>query len=255
MERDRDISTVKSVFKNPVTGEKYIVGTIRDITDRKQTEVQVEKRAAQLETVAKLSTSVAETLNTQELLQLVVDLTKQNFELYHAHIYLLDESNEALVLTAGATEIGRKMVSQGWKIPVTRERSLVARSAREHQGVIVNDVQADPGFLPNELLPETRSELAVPLMVGDQILGVLDVQSDQVGYFTQEDINIMTALASQVAVALQNARRFEAVQSSERLIHSIIDSTPDWIFVKDRQHRMVIDERLVFARAMGRSSG
>ena len=241
--RDRDISTVKTVFKNPVTGEKYIVGTIRDITDRKQTEAQVEKRASQLATVAKLSTSVAETLNTQELLQLVVDLTKQNFELYHAHIYLLDENNETLVLAAGATEIGRSMVSQGWKIPVAREQSLVARSARERQGVIVNNVQADPGFLPNELLPETRSEMAVPLMVGDQILGVLDVQSDQAGYFTQEDINIMTALASQVAVALQNARRFEAVQSSERLIHSIIDSTPDWIFVKDLPASHGLDQR------------
>ena len=250
--RDRDISTVKTVFKNPVTGEKFIVGTIRDISDRKQTEVQVEKRASQLATVAKLSTSVAETLNTQELLQMVVDLTKENFGLYHAHIYLLDNSSETLVLAAGATEIGRIMVSQGWNIPVAREQSLVARSARELQGVIVNNVQEDPGFLPNELLPETRSEMAVPLMVGDQILGVLDVQSDQAGYFTQEDINIMTALASQVAVALQNARRFEAVQSSERLIRSIIDATPDWIFVKDRQHRMVMTN-VAFASALGRT--
>ena len=64
-----------------------------------------------------------------------------------------------------------------------REQSLVARSARERQGVIVNDVQADPGFLPNKLLPDTHSEMAVPLMVGDQILGVLDVQSDQIGSF------------------------------------------------------------------------
>jgi PAS domain S-box-containing protein len=250
--RDRDISTVKTVFKNPVTGEKYIVATIRDITDRKLTETQVEKRASQLATVAKLSTSVAESLNTQELLQLVVDLTKENFELYHAHIYMLDENNKNLVLAAGATEIGRIMVSQGWKIPVAREQSLVARATREHQGVIVNNVQDDPGFLPNELLPETRSEMAVPLMVGDQLLGVLDVQSDKAGYFTQEDINIMTALASQVAVALQNARRFEAVQSSERLIRSIIDSTPDWIFVKDRQHRMVLNN-VSFARALGRT--
>ncbi len=250
--RDRDISTVKSMFKNPVTGEKFIVGTIRDITDRKLTETQVEKRAGQLATVAKLSTSVAETLNAQELLQLVVDLTKQNFELYHAHVYLLDESNENLVLTAGAGEIGRTMVLQGWKIPAASEQSLVARSARESQGVIVNDVEADPGFLPNMLLPETHSEIAVPLMVGDQVLGVLDLQSNRIGYFTQEDINIMTALASQVAVALQNARRFEAVQSSERLIHSIIDSTPDWIFVKDRQHRMVLSN-VAFARALGMS--
>ncbi len=88
-------------------------------------------------------------------------------------------SSETLVLAAGATEIGRIMVSQGWKIPVAREQSLVARSARELQGVIVNNVREDPGFLPNELLPDTRSEMAVPLMVGDQVLGVLDVQSDR----------------------------------------------------------------------------
>ncbi len=220
--------------------------------DRKLTETQVEKRASQLATVAKLSARVAETLNTNELLQTVVDLTKENFGLYHAHIYLVDDSNENLVLTAGALEVGRKMVAQGWKIPVSSEQSLVARSAREHQGVIVNDVREDPGFLPNDLLPATRSEMAIPVMVGPQVLGVLDVQSAEAGFFSQEDINIMTALASQVAVALQNARRFEAVQSSESLIRSIIDSTPDWIFVKDRQHRMVLTN-LSFAAAMGKT--
>jgi GAF domain-containing protein len=91
---------------------------------------------------------------------------------------------------------------------------LVARAVRSRQGVIVNDVLADPGFLPNPLLPKTRSEMAVPLVTGNQVMGVLDVQSDMVNHFTTQDINIQTTLASQVAAALQNARLFN--QTEER---------------------------------------
>jgi GAF domain-containing protein len=151
-------------------------------------------------------------------------MTKQEFGLYHAHIYLLDESKETLVLAAGAGDVGRQMVAEGWRIPVVRAQSLVARAARTRQGVIVNDVRAEPDFMPNELLPETRSELAVPLVVGDQILGVLDVQSDEVDHFTAEDINVQTTLAVQVAAALQNARAYAQTQrlaEREALINEI----------------------------------
>jgi GAF domain-containing protein len=78
--------------------------------------------------------------------------------------------------------------------------------------VIVNDVHNEPGWLPNPLLPDTASELAVPLIVGDQLLGVLDVQSERLNAFTNEDANIQTTLASQVATALQNARSFSQSQ-------------------------------------------
>ena len=74
--------------------------------------------------------------------------------------------------------------------------------------MIVNDVRSEPDFLPNPDLPETRSEMAVPMIVGDKVLGVFDVQSDRVNGFTEEDANIYTTLASQVAVALQNARLY-----------------------------------------------
>ena len=92
------------------------------------------------------------------------------------------------------------------------EQSLVARAARTQEGVVVNDVQTDPDFLPNPLLPKTRAEMAVPMLVGGKVVGVLDVQSEQVNRFSDTDVDIQTTLASQIAVALQNARSFTNAQ-------------------------------------------
>ncbi len=221
-----------------------LVGIGYDITGQKQTEQVLAKRAAELETVARVSTAAASILEPEQLLQEVVDLAKSGFELYHTHIYLLDESEKELILAAGAGEVGRQMVAQDWRIPLEREQSLVARAARERQGIIVNDVQAEPDFLPNPLLPETRAELAVPVMLGERLQGVLDVQAAVADYFTAADIQIQTTLAAQIAVALQNAREhaqtqrvLSEIQASQKLLRSIIDATPDWIFIKDREHR------------------
>jgi PAS domain S-box-containing protein len=179
---------------------------------------QEEKRARQLQTVAQVSTAALNILDTTELLQTVVDLTKASFGLYHAHIYLLDDIKSDLVLTAGAGEIGQKMVAQGWRIPVGREQSLVARAARTRTGFFVNNVRDEPGWLANKDLPDTRSELAVPLLVGDRVLGVLDVQSDEIDHFTTDDIRIQITLAAQVAVALENARLFEQAERTDFLL-------------------------------------
>ncbi len=169
---------------------------------------QNEKRAHELGTVAAVSTTASTVLNPDELLQSVVDLTKERFNLYHAHIYLADASWNTLMLTAGAGEIGRQMVSEGHAIQLDSKKSLVARATHERQAVIANDVRSEAGFIPNPFLPETRSEMAVPMIVGDMVLGVFDVQSDTVGHFTEEDANIFATLAAQVGVALQNARLY-----------------------------------------------
>lgn len=185
---------------------------------------EVSKRALELETVARVSTTIASTLDPQKLLQDVVDLTKQAFNLYHAHIYLLNASGDKLMLTTGAGEVGRAMVAQGRVIPIESERSLVAQAARTRAGIIRNDARSDPSFLPNPLLPETRSELAVPLVVGDTLLGVFDVQADIVNRFTADDVRTQTTLAAQVAVAWQNAQRYEATRQRaerERLMNEI----------------------------------
>jgi PAS domain S-box-containing protein len=171
------------------------------------------KRAAELEMVTQVSVAVSTTLETNKLLQEVVDLTKSRFNLYHAHIYLLDKTGNSLNLAVGAGAVGRQMVAEGWSIPLTQQTSLVARAARTRQGVIVNNVHEAPDWLPNPLLPNTHSELAVPMIVGNQLLGVLDVQAAEVDYFTDEDVRIQTILASQMAVALQNAARYDQTQT------------------------------------------
>jgi signal transduction histidine kinase len=171
---------------------------------------ELQKRAAELQTVAHVGTTVSTVLNPDELLQSVVDLTKERFSLYHAHIYLVDDSWQTLLLAAGAGEVGRQMVAEGWNIPLDHQSSMVADAARNRKPVIANDVYHDKesSFLSNRLLPDTRSEMAVPIIVGDKLLGVFDVQSDVTGYFTDEDANIYITLASQVGVALQNARLY-----------------------------------------------
>ena len=188
-------------------GEASILTTFSDITERVQAQESVAKRATELQTVADVSTTTATTLEPDRLLQAVVDLTRERFGLYHAHVYLADDSWNTLLLAAGAGEVGRKLVAEEHAIPMDTEKSLVARAARERKAVIVNDVRAEPDFLPNPLLPETSAEMAVPMIVGDRVLGVFDVQSNTTG-FTEEDANIYITLASQVGVALQNARLY-----------------------------------------------
>lgn len=207
---DTSIELINSEGKS--TGS---VGILFDITERKTIEATLKKRATELETVTKLATSIAAIQDSEVMLQTVVDLTKESFNLYHAHVYLLNEVEDTLLLTAGAGEAGQAMVAQRHSIPLGREQSLVARTVRTRQGVMVNDVSKAPDFLPNPLLPNTHSELAVPLIIGDKVLGALDVQADQIGAFDDEDVRIYTILAAQIAIALENARSNE--QSTKTL--------------------------------------
>ncbi len=201
--------TTKVPFKDDQGNILGLVGVSRDITERKQYQDALARRVTELETVGQVGTAASTILDPNQLLQVVVNLTKDRFNLYHTHIYLLNDMGDTLNLAAGAGDVGEKMVAQEWSIPLDQERSLVARAARTGKGVIVDNVREEPDWLPNPLLPNTWSELAVPMMVADRVLGVLDVQSDEIARFTQEDVHIQTTLALQVAVALENARLFE----------------------------------------------
>ena len=214
------LNTIKVPLKDKENRVAGIVGYVHDITKTKEAEAIVLKQANELQTVADLSTAVSTTLNTKKLLQDIVNRTKESFNLYHVHIYLLDEARNSLQLTAGAGMVGQEMVAAGHNIPVSKENSLVAQAARTKQGVIVNNVAADPAFLANPLLPHTQSEMAVPMMVGNKVIGVLDVQADELDRFISTDINIQTTLATQIAVALENARAYEQAREQVTIIEN-----------------------------------
>lgn len=208
-----------------INEESALIGSIgRRVTDyiaNRRLLDRVQATVDGLQTVAEVGTAITSQQDTQNLLQNVVELTKTQFNFYHAHIYLYDEMIDALVLSAGAGEIGRQMVSESRQIPLAAARSLVARAARERKGLVVANVKADPSFLAHPLLPNTRSEMAVPLVIGKRLIGVMDIQSSEENGFTPEDVNIQTTLASQIAVALQNAEQYEQTQAALNEVNAL----------------------------------
>jgi GAF domain-containing protein len=208
------------------------------------------KIASDMGVVAAVGIATSTITESQKLLQEVVDLSRKSFNLYHAHIYLLNEAGDSLDLTVGAGEVGRQMVSEKRSIPLNSEQSLVARAARTREGVVVNDVTLAPDFLPHPLLPETRAEMAVPMIVANKVIGVLDAQSEIANHFTDIDVSIQTTLASQVAVALQNARSFaQSQQQAER------ESAVNLITQKIQSATSIEAALQVAARELGRALG
>jgi len=190
------------------------IESLRQFEETRRNQIELDKRAQELAAVAEISTISSQELDIQKMLETVVHLTQRKFGYYHAHVFTFDENTEHLKIVACGYKEGdeHEGTHGATEIPLMQEQSLVARAARTRQAVIVNDVKNEPGWLPNPLLPDTASELAVPLVVGDQLLGVLDVQSDRINAFSDEDANIQTTLASQVATALQNAQSFAKAQ-------------------------------------------
>lgn len=225
---------------------------LRQFDETKRGQIELDKRARQLAAVAEISSVSSRELDIDKMLASVVHLTQRKFGLYHAHVFIYNELTETLKIAAcGWMEGDEHEGTHGTDvIPVGQEQSLVARAARTKQPVIVNDVHNEPGWLPNPLLPDTASEMAVPLVIGDQILGVLDVQSDRLNAFSEEDANVQTTLAAQVSTALQNARSFaKSQQQAER------ESTLNVISQKIQNATTVEAVLQIAARELGHALG
>lgn len=186
-------------------------------------EDQVSARTERLELVARLSGQLSAILNLEDLLDEVVNQVRDSFGYYHAHIYLLNETENRLVVAAGTGSAGAKMKADGHNIPVNTPTSLVARAARTGQNVYVGDVYQAPDWLPNALLPDTVSEMAVPIMPSStgKVVGVLDVQQNKAYGFDESDTSLLQSLANHVAIAINNARLFEQVEAALNEAHQV----------------------------------
>jgi len=165
------------------------------------------KRALQLETVREVSQKIVSILNLDELLAQVAELIQQRFGYYHVQVFLNSPDNQWTVFRAGTGRVGEVMVKEGYQLKIGKE-GIIGWVASGGEFLLANDVSKEPRFLPYLALPDTKAELAIPLPLGERILGVLDVQSEQVNAFTESDLFVLQSLADQVAIAIENAHLY-----------------------------------------------
>ena len=165
---------------------------------------QTERRAAQLRAVMELSEAIAQLQDLSEIFPATTKLISERFGFYHVGIFLIDPDHQYAVLQAANSEGGKQMLARNHRLKLGV--GVVGFCAQTGQPRIALDVGADAVFFNNPDLPNTRSEVALPMSSGGKTTGVLDVQSTEAGAFSREDLQVLTALANQVSIALENAR-------------------------------------------------
>ncbi len=170
-----------------------------------------ERRAAQLQAVAQVGHAITSVQSLQSLLPRVAGVIAKQFMLYHVGIFLLDDAREYAILSASNSPGGQKMIDRGHRLLVGTE-GIVGHTAKTGQPHIAADIHSDPSYFANPDLPNTQSEASIPLKIGDEIMGVLDIQSEKPFAYGETDIELLTILADQVTIAIQNARRFQELQ-------------------------------------------
>ena len=194
----------------------------------------------QLRTAADIATRLGTIRDPEHLLQEAVEMMQGRFGLYHAHIYVLDSTRLKLSVRAGSGDVGRILRDRHHSISMNEEKNMVAHAARAQEVVVINDTSLESDFVPTPLLPQTRSEMAVPLVIGSRTLGVLDLQDNQPDRFQQADVDAFSILAGQIATAMENARLFEerqdtesALRESEERYRDLFENALDIIYTHD----------------------
>ncbi|HNO95513.1 MAG TPA: GAF domain-containing protein, partial [Anaerolineales bacterium] len=174
---------------------------------------QSEVRATQLLSIGEISKIINSEQELDVLLPLIARLVSERFNFYHVGIFLVDDARQYAVLQAANSSGGQNMLKRGHKLKVG-ESGIVGYVAKTGVPRIALDVGQDAVFFNNPDLPSTRSEVALPLKVRENIIGVLDVQSERPGAFSEDDMNVFNILADQVAITLENTRLFEQTQQA-----------------------------------------
>jgi nitrate/nitrite-specific signal transduction histidine kinase len=228
-EGDDEIGALAHSFNSMTAQLRDLINGLEQRVEERTRDLQ--QRALQLEASASVSREITKILNIGTLLESIVDLIQRTFEYYEVDIYLVDISASQLALRA-ASGVARPMRDV---LPLD-ENSLNGKAVTQNQALLVNDVMQSPHFLADPHLPETRAELIVPLRIGDQIIGTLDVQASQVNAFNPQEIIVLQSLGDQIAIAIENARlyaesqKLAALEERGRLARELHDSVNQAVY-------------------------
>jgi len=204
----RDVAIKANLFE--IGGQKVLQGIFRDVTERKRAEERLAQRAAQLALLADIGRQIAALTDLNAVLERAARLVQERFGYHHAALFTLDRETGELVMRARSGKFAhlfpldhRLKLGQG----------MVGWVGEHGETLLANDVDTEPRYVNKypDLVP-TKAELSVPIRVGQEIVGVLDVQSDQRNAFSENDVLVLETLADQIAVAIENARLYEKVR-------------------------------------------
>ena len=206
-----EIGILGNTLNNMSTTAQDLITNLEEmVADRT---LVIERRVSQIQAVAEVGKAVAAQRDLEELLSRTTHLISSRFGYYHVGIFLLDPRSEYAILRAANSTGGKKMLTREHKLRVGAE-GIVGAVASSGQARIALDVDEEAGYFNNPDLPQTRSEIALPLIASGEVLGILDVQSVEANAFTEDDIPTLQILADQLATAVQNASMLQDTQEA-----------------------------------------
>jgi len=199
------VSRLQSALNQARKDERELQISNRELQElSKSLEQRIANRTRNLELAAEVGRAVSQVRSLDVMLKEACELILKEFNLYYVQVYLTDPSQTTLKLEAGTGTVGVQLLGRGHSLPLNTG-SVNGRAATEKRSVVISDTAQSATFRQNPLLPDTRGEMTVPLIVANKVVGVLDMQSNQPGVLTEEILPAFEALAGQLAVAIQNA--------------------------------------------------
>jgi GAF domain-containing protein/HAMP domain-containing protein len=212
VESGDEIGQLAQAFNDMTAQLRGLIGSLED---------QVRDRTAELILSMKVGQHASTIKKLDELLPTITEFIREQFNLYYTQVYFVDDLEQNLILKAGTGTVGQELLARHHTLPVGLG-SIVGWVAAEGQSIVVSDTQSSDIHKVNPLLPETRSELAIPLIVEDRVIGVLDMQADKANTFTENNKTVFEAMATQLAVSINSAQQWTLAQEAQRKSEELV---------------------------------
>jgi signal transduction histidine kinase/DNA-binding response OmpR family regulator/PAS domain-containing protein len=210
---------------------------------------EAQRRALELQAAAEIARDTTSVLSQDELLNRIVNLLRERFGFYHTAIFLVNDEGTHAVIQQASGMGAQEVMRSNQKIAVG-SRSIIGKVTDTGSPVLVNNVAESPIYLPNPHLPETRSELGIPLRIADRIIGALDIQSDRPNAFQEDDLGVFQILADQIAVAIENARAYELAQKAYQEMREVDRLKSQFLANMSHELRTPLNSIIGFSRVI-----
>jgi len=221
----------------------------QDITERKLSEETLKRRNDYLAASSEIGRLVTSTLDLNTIFTRTVNLISERFGFYFAAIYIIEETGFNAILREAIGEAGEKMKAQRYSV-VVGSNSIVGKVAENIEPMLVNETDLEPLYIANPFLLDTRSEVAIPLRIGNRVVGVIDIQSTQAHAFTQDDLSVLQSLADQVTVAIDNARSYELSQQLIKDLREVDQLKSQFLANMSHELRTPLNSIIGFSRVI-----